>query len=778
MQELVKPEGDRSTQEWMLYYIEQGWPVIPLHSPTKNGICSCNRMDCPSPAKHPRTKNGIKDASTDLATISRWLEMWPDLNIGIETGLQSQLVVIDIDPRHDGDKSWNEWCEKNETPDNTLKVMTGGGGFHLYFSSTKPIKNRAGALPGVDIRGDGGYVVAPGSRHISNKPYTWAKPPIKTEISPLQPFLEILLNGKNNVIPLHDSSFPIGTRNNMLASVAGLLRHHGLEENGILQALLSLNQTTCSVPLPTPEVASIAKSISKYETTKPPELEWGNLQAIQKLEFTAPTLTQDQIPEVLRPWICDIAERMQVPYEFIAAPALVSLSSIIGRQVGVYPKQKDEDWLAIVNLWGAIIARPGFFKSPAIAEALRPLDELTKKAQKEFESGKIAVKAKEELLKAKIDGLKDSIKKLIRKGNEHEVEPLRQALEKALQELENNVIFEKRYKTNDATVEKLACLLKENPKGILVLRDELSGWLKSLQKSGREGDREFYLEAWNGYGSFSVDRIGRGTLHVPALCLSIFGGLQPAKIEAYLNQITNNYGDDGLLQRFQILVFPNTVKKWRNVDRKPNSEALERAKQVFMNLANLNIQDDKASNRLPGLHFSPDAQKIFDSWRLELESSFRSQDSLSPIFESHLAKFRSLVPSLALIFHLVANHAKQLSTSDQIQSDSIQLALSWARFLEAHARKVYSDVLTPSLKGAHIIAKKIAEGQINDQDSLRSIYRRQWASLRTPAELEPALVILEDAGWVKIETIMTSKSTEILRINPSLGSSELLAQFR
>src|SRR5215212_3121423 len=150
----------------------------------------------------------------------------------------------------------------------------------------------------------------------------------------------------------------------------------------------------------------------------------------------------------------------------------------------------------------------------------------------------------------------------------------------------------KRYKTEDATVEKISEILLENPRGILVHRDELSGWLRNLDKQGREGDRSFYLEAWNGTGSFDVDRISRGSLHVPALCLSILGSIQPGPLSTYVYQATKGEkGDDGLLQRFQLLVWPDPHPTWRNVDRWPDIEAKNRAYEVFRRLDALNPED-------------------------------------------------------------------------------------------------------------------------------------------------------------------------------------------
>lgn len=117
----------------------------------------------------------------------------------------------------------------------------------------------------------------------------------------------------------------------------------------------------------------------------------------------------------------------------------------------------------------------------------------------------------------------------------------------------------RRYKSNDSTVEKLGDLLVTNPQGMLVFRDELIGLLASWEKEGREGDKAFYLEGWNGTSSFSIDRIARGSLHIKNLCLSVFGGIQPELLERYLAGISTSMDNDGRIQRFQVLVYPDRV---------------------------------------------------------------------------------------------------------------------------------------------------------------------------------------------------------------------------
>ena len=106
---------------------------------------------------------------------------------------------------------------------------------------------------------------------------------------------------------------------------------------------------------------------------------------------------------------------------------------------------------------------------------------------------------------------------------------------------------------NDATFEALHQIMCDNPSGVLVIRDELTGWLAMLDKQGREGERAFCLQAWNGDTGHTIDRIGRGKIHVPACCMSLFGGIQPGRLRSYLSEaLADGPANDGLIQRFQV----------------------------------------------------------------------------------------------------------------------------------------------------------------------------------------------------------------------------------
>ena len=209
-----------------------------------------------------------------------------------------------------------------------------------------------------------------------------------------------------------------------------------------------------------------------------------------------------------------------------------------------------------------------------------------------------------------------------------------------------------RYKTNDATIEMLSVLLNQNPRGILIFRDELIGLLVSWDKSGRETDRAFYLEAWNGTGGFTTDRIGRGTIDTQNLCVSLLGGIQPSKLAAYLAQAKDPLQNDGLIQRFQLLVYPDEPN-WQLIDEAPDLFARNRVYEVYKTLAEMDFKEYGATpgKKRPYFVFSEEAQKSFNAWLIELQTVKLKDET--PLMAEHLSKYRSLMPSLALIFHLV-----------------------------------------------------------------------------------------------------------------------------
>ena len=722
---------------------------LPLHS-IQGGNCTCKTLNCSSPAKHPRPKNGVYAATSDPALIDKWKSLWPDGNMGLATGKISDIVVVDIDPRHGGLES----IKRLEPIPDTVKVGTGGDGFHLYFKYPQiKVGNRVNWLAGIDVKSDGGYVVMPPSMHASGKRYTWLNHDWG-KISEIPPhWLRSIVSQKKDQTQSQLSHLGEGSRNNFLASLAGFLSSKGMsDKKQIDKALQSFNLNFCSPPLQNTEVERIAASISKYKS------EWNDPIPLLENKPKVPSMDEHYLPESIKPWIMDIVERMQVPIEFIAVPAVISLAAAIGRSASIFPKKYD-NWQVTPNLWGALVARPGFFKSPCIAEAMKPLQYLATLEKKFYESQKEIYSLETEIIQAQIDGIMEVIRQRSKKSNNDDNSTLKTKLADLYLDLSKKKIVEKRYVTNDPTIEKLAGLMAHNPRGLLLLRDELFGWLKSLNKPGREGDREFYLECWNGSGSFTIDRVSRGTVHIDSLCLSVLGGFQPGKLSSYItNMKQGGAADDGLMQRFQLIVYPDLPEGWENIDRQPNEKACQKLTNLFNSI-------HKMRNTSPREYrFDDLALKEFVHWRTNLESRLRSGKINSLHFESHIAKYRSLIPSLALIFQVV-NDLK----SESVGLSSLNLATKWGCFLESHINKIYQLDCDQNITPGQVLATKIIQKQIHDETKVRLILRRSFAGINNTQKLDQACQYLEDLNWIKMIVKKTrGRSSTILQINPKI----------
>jgi hypothetical protein len=247
--------------------------VLPLHSIVADA-CTCGRAACNSPGKHPRTKNGYKDATTELTKIKQWWSKFPDANIGIVTGKESGLVVMDIDPRNGGDVTFSNLCLAHGAPD-TLSVKTGGDGTHLVFQypdGVEWVKGQANALgDGVDIKADGGYIVAAPSLHASGQRYQWAEP--QAAIAPLPDWLLASLVLPETKKEARHGAIVEGGRNNYMASVAGRLKQEGKANGELFRLLQEENHLSCTPPLSDDEIEQVARSIARYDDS-PIKFRW------------------------------------------------------------------------------------------------------------------------------------------------------------------------------------------------------------------------------------------------------------------------------------------------------------------------------------------------------------------------------------------------------------------------------------------------------------------------------------------------------------------------
>lgn len=249
----------------------RGWPVFPIHEPMNGLGCSCGDPKCDKPAKHPRTEHGFKDATTNEDMIRAWWKQWPTSNVGMATGAVSGTVVLDVDPRHGGEDSLLMLEARHGRIPDTVEAKTGGGGRHIVFAYPgRPVSCRIGLDRGLDRKADGGYIVIEPSLHSSGKRYAWdagLHPDVVDLADPPAWLLED--KEEKRTASTVEDRIREGSRNAVLASIAGSMRRKGLGPEEIAAALLVTNSRRCSPPLPEAEVRKIAESVSKYEPGDP-----------------------------------------------------------------------------------------------------------------------------------------------------------------------------------------------------------------------------------------------------------------------------------------------------------------------------------------------------------------------------------------------------------------------------------------------------------------------------------------------------------------------------
>jgi uncharacterized protein DUF3987 len=480
-----------------------------------------------------------------------------------------------------------------------------------------------------------------------------------------------------------------------------------------------------------------------------------------------PAFNEHLLPDSVRAWVVDIADRAQAPLDFPAVGAITALGSAIGRRLGIRPKRYD-DWVVVPNLWGMVVGPPGFLKSPMLHEVLKPLARLEARAREANEAARFEHEVREATVQTER-------RQLMSQASRAKGAFDREQLMAGLRKLRTDPPKEQRYIVNDPTVEKLGEILNQNPDGVLLFRDEIAGFLANMERAGHENDRAFYLEAWNGTGGYTYDRIGRGTLRIEAACVSILGAITPGPLSKYLRETFGGSRDDGLIQRFQLSVYPDAPAIWSNVDRRPDEDAQRHAFEVLHRLANLErdcvgFGSDPQGDEIPSLRFDEEAQDLFDGWRAHLEARLRDPDE-HPVMIAHLSKYRSLMPSLALIFHV--SDRMVAPALGPVNLEPTQRAAAWCDYLEAHARRVYCGVTARVDITVRLLGGKIRTRKLPTPFTARDVYRPQWAGLTEPADVTAALEVLEDLGWLKREATSPAtiggRPTNRYHINPRIA---------
>lgn len=261
---------------YALAYIRKGWPVFPCHEPVEGPtgalVCSCGRP-CEQPAKHPRTKHGWRDATLSEPQAREWWGRWPTSNVGIACG--EALAVVDIDPRHDerGRGVAELLADLGPISADTPRVATGGNGLHLYHHGPHRTMRTLAGRDWAEIRAIGSYIIAPPSRHISGREYTWLEMPNDRMPALPQRFRD---DGQPRAQPAEVyaamASTPIGEgggtaggRHNTAIRLIGYLLRRGVDPQVAWPLIDAWNQQRCSPPLPQDQLERAFMDITTRE---------------------------------------------------------------------------------------------------------------------------------------------------------------------------------------------------------------------------------------------------------------------------------------------------------------------------------------------------------------------------------------------------------------------------------------------------------------------------------------------------------------------------------
>ena len=619
--------------------------------------------------KRPLVKwERFQSERADPAQVDTWAGR--DTNVGIATGAVSGLLVLDLD----SEAAITE-AEALGLP-NTLTVRTGKG-LHAYFQHPGGnVGNRAGLKPGWDIRGDGGYVVGPGSLHPSGKRYEWQNPPGLFELAPLPEWLAKMLAPPAEAKPTPASSAAPARRAAAAASASSECHPYalaalegeceairkagdGAQESTLNAAALKVGHyvgggalafdtarirllsAALAMPSYDPRNPWTANTLSAKidralwdgmaDPKKVPErmtfapqprhdLDTGELldddPAPVREDWNdpvdlwanhgAPELPQGLLPSAIEVFARSHGDVMGVDPAGLAMACLAVCSAAITDEIQLQVKQHDSSWRESARLWVGLVGAPSMKKSPILSAAARPLKRLDG----------ILMRTYMEKMRA-YDALPGSERK--------QAEPPRQ---------ERRVIA-------DTTVEAAQEVLRDSPRGVLSLQDELSGWFGQMDKyapgKGSQADRGFWLQAYNG-GSYSLNRIGRGASYIPNCSICLLGGIQPEPIRA----LAGDTNDDGLIQRLVPVVL-RPGKVGRDV---PSDGTLRDYERLIERLDLLRAGDRP-------LMLDANARAVRE--RLEAQHLALSCDleGVSPKMAAHFGKHDGLFARLCVLWHCI-----------------------------------------------------------------------------------------------------------------------------
>ncbi len=478
----------------------------------------------------------------------------------------------------------------------------------------------------------------------------------------------------------------------------------------------------------------------------------------------APVFPVDFLPGPLNTFAADAADRIQCPVDFVGIPLIIVAATLLGKGFRLAPKLHD-DWSERPCLWGGTIAEIGAPKSPAFDVALAPPRKFQANFHQEYQAELEQFNAALERARYAEKQWQLACKAALKTNVEMPAKP--EAAELPEKPTMRWLI------TGDTTQEALADLLDQNPRGMLLFRDELSAWFAGFNQYRPGADRQFFLECHAG-GAFAKDRRIGSTLS-DDLYLNICGGFQPDVI----NKVLAGGDYDGMTARLSLLVWPDPLPAFSYIDRVPNAAAKRDTEIVLNKLLTLTPDDffgPPSQGRERVFRFDDEAQLIFRDWYTKMRTTRLAAYENEKDMRAHLSKYPGLFARLCIVHYLLRRASNQTNRASQLVGVETAKAVKCFidDYLEPHARRIYRHLGQSS---PHFGAKKIAQWIVASPAlqsfTARDVRQKDWGGLTAQEPVNAALDYLENvAGWIRctedLPGAKAGRPTTRYQINPKL----------
>ena len=690
--------------------------------------------------KSPLCPNGFKSATTDRGILQEWNKKFPDCNIGISTGTINNIFVVDVDGEI-GAKSLialENIYGKLDAP----TVITGKGK-HLYFKMPENvnIKSSVSKIANhIDIRANGGYVVAPPSVHENGHLYTWENFALNQDFPEAPNWLiSLISNTEKQHSPVSDvleeiSNAPQGQRNNTLYKRSISLIGRAMRENlNIADIKENIINAAMQSGLSTEEALKTFDNALKFAETHCDNQEENepDMDILEtKILLPAPKLNT-KIFKGLENWVIQTAENTNAPVDYVAFSLLAGAAGVVGLSRSISPWS---GWEEHCCLWIGAVGEPSSGKTPAITPIRKILNKIEDSRKSGYSTKFAEWRREKEVAKQRKKEWEEKVKENPDTASNFPTSAIIPSKPQAY-----------RFVYGDTTQEAITTDMERNIKGAILFRDELSAWISGMNRyNSGSSERGFWLEAFNG-NKFICNRVkfDDERLEIQNLLVSVFGTIQPQRL---IDTVLSDRGD-GFLARF-LWVYPEL----KPAAIPQNIDFSENMLKTFEKLDSLlNPYVEKAENQKKCLPLNTKAQELFNSWYLSHSNKIQQEESILKYF---LGKGQGYVLRFALLLELLWWASSEYPEPTEISLEAIKNAIElYNTYLTPMCERVYNMYYSPS---QNIEARALARWIIANKPQsfiLRDIYNNgNVANLRRKEQTEIAANKLIKLNWLSCKS--------------------------